>query len=120
MSDEGFISSGNSQNNRILQQVQNDQSFDDTVVDFEQEDSLENPLENYGQEREEKTPIMLGKKVPSVKSNIGYKFERNDPWKEAIAKSRTGKATGKNKYWMNIKDLEDGTFKSINFEEVDE
>ena len=30
----------------INQQIQNDQSFDDTLVDYEQEDSLENPLEN--------------------------------------------------------------------------
>ena len=82
MSDEGLISSGNSQNNGILQQVQNDQSFDDTGVDYEQEDSLENPLENpysYSEEREEKNPIMLGKKVPSVKSNIEYKVKRKDP-----------------------------------------
>ena len=123
MSDEGLISPGNSQNNGIFQQVQNDQSFHDTVVDYEQEDSMENPLENpysYGQEREEKNPIMLGKKVPSVKSNIEYKVKRNDPWKEAIVISRAGKATGKNKYWMNIKDLEDGTFKSINFEEIEQ
>ena len=65
MSTEGLISSGNSQNNRILQQFQNDQLFDDTVVDYEQEDYLENPLENlysYGQERGEKNPIMLGRK----------------------------------------------------------
>ena len=123
MSDEGLISSGNSQNNGILQQVQNDQSFDDTVVYYEQEDSLENPLENsysYGQETEEKNPIMLGKKVPSFKSNIEYEVKRNDPWKEAIVISRVGEATGKNKYRMNIKDLEDGAFKSINFEEIDE
>ena len=38
VSDEGLISSGNSQNNGILQQNQNDQSFDDTVVDYGQED----------------------------------------------------------------------------------
>ena len=123
MSDEGLIFSGHSQNNGILQQVQNDQSFDDTVVDYEQEDSLGNPLENpysHGQETDEKNPIMLGKKVPSVKSNIEYKVKRNDPWKEAIVISRAGKATGKNKYWMNIKDLEDGTCKSIHFEEIDE
>ena len=93
------------------------------MVDYEQEDYLEDPLENpcsYGQEREEKNPIMLGKKVPSVKSNIEYKVKRSDPWKEAIVISRVGKATGKNKYWMNIKDLEDGTFKSINFDKIDQ
>ena len=39
---------------------------------------------------------------------------------EAIVISRAGKATGKNKYWMNIKDLENGAFKSINCEEIDE
>ena len=123
MSDEGLISSGNSQNNGVLQQVQDDQSFDDTVADYEQEGSLENSLENpysYGQEREEKNPIMLGKKVPSVKSNIEYKVKRNDPWKKAIVITRSCKAIGKNKYWMNIKDLEDGTLKCIKFEEIDE
>ena len=67
----------------------------------------------------EKNPIMLGKKVLSVKSTIEYKVKRNDLWKEAIIISRAGKATGKNKYRMNIKDLEDGTSKSKNFEEID-
>ena len=93
------------------------------MVHYEQEDSLESPLENpysYGQEREDKNPIVLGKKVPSVKSNIEYKIKRNDLWKEAIVISRAGKAAGKNMYWMNIKDLEDGTFKSINLEEIDQ
>ena len=47
-------------------------------------------------------------------------MKRNDQWKEAIVINGAGKATGKNKYWMNIKDLEDGTFKSINVEEIDE
>ena len=63
---------------------------------------------------------MLGKKVPSVKSNTEYKVKRNDPWKEAIVISRAVKATDKNKYWMNINDLEDGTLKSKNFEEIDQ
>ena len=101
MSDDDLISSGNSQNNSILQQAQNDQLFDDTVVHYEQEDSLGSPLENpysYGQEREDKNPVVLGNKVPSVKSNIEYKVKRNDLWKEAIAISRAGKATGKNMY----------------------
>ena len=81
-----MISSRNSQNNGIVQQVQNDQSFDYTVVDYEQEDPLENPLENRnscGQEREERNSIMLGNKVPSVKSNTEHKVKRNDQWKEA-------------------------------------
>ena len=44
------------------------------------------------------------KKVPSsFKSNIETKVKRNDLWKEAIVTSRLGKATCKNKYWMNIK-----------------
>ena len=63
MINESLISSGNSQNSGIVQQVQNDQSFDDAMVDYEQEDSLENPLENpysYSQEREERNPIMPG------------------------------------------------------------
>ena len=63
---------------------------------------------------------MLGKKVPSVKSNMEYKAKRNDQCKEAIVISKAGKATGKNKHWMNMKDLEDRTFISINFEEIDE
>ena len=110
MRNEGLISSGNSQNDEIVQHIQNDQSFDDTVVDYEQEDLLENILENpnsCSQEREERNPIMIENKAPSVKSNIEYKVKRNDQWKEAIVISRAGKATGKNKYWMNIKDLKD-------------
>ena len=32
--------------------------------------------------------------------------------------SRAGKASGVNKYWFNIKDLEDGLMKSADFEKL--
>ena len=32
--------------------------------------------------------------------------------------SRAGKASGKNKYWFNVKDLEDDTVKSVDFENI--
>ena len=32
--------------------------------------------------------------------------------------SRAGKASGKNKYWFNIKDLDDNTMKSLEFENI--
>ena len=32
--------------------------------------------------------------------------------------SRAGKSSGVNKYWFNIKDLEDGSMKSVDFENI--
>ena len=33
--------------------------------------------------------------------------------------SQVGKASGKNKYWFNVKDLEDNTMKSVDFENIE-
>ena len=35
-----------------------------------------------------------------------------------MATSRAGKASGKNKYWFNVKDLDDDSIKSVNFENI--
>ena len=34
--------------------------------------------------------------------------------------SRAGKSTGKNKFWLNVKDKEDSSRKSLNFEKLSE
>ena len=39
-------------------------------------------------------------------------------WHAALVLGRAGKATGKNKYWINIKNLCDNTLQSLNLEEL--
>ena len=35
-----------------------------------------------------------------------------------MATSRAGKASGNNKYWFNVKDLDDDSIKSVDFENI--
>ena len=60
------------------------------------------------------TPIKL------LKSNdhIEYCNPDNDTWEKALVIGRAGKATGQNKYWFNIKNLDTRNFYSIDFNKV--
>ena len=56
--------------------------------------------------------------IPSLKSTITYEDPDTNEWRKAMIISQAGKASGKNKYWLNAKDLEDDTMKSIDFENI--
>ena len=56
--------------------------------------------------------------VPSLGSEVTYEDPDRNEWRKAIILSRAGKSSGMNKYWFNIKDLEDGSMKSVDFENI--
>ena len=58
--------------------------------------------------------------MPKCKCSFEYKIKPTDEWRKATVISRAGKSAGKNKFWLNVKDKEDGSLKSLNFEELSE
>ena len=56
--------------------------------------------------------------VPAIKSKVTYEDPDSREWKRTLVISRADKASGKNKYWFNIKDLYDNTIKSLDFENI--
>ena len=62
--------------------------------------------------------IKLTGVIPSLKSKITYEDPDTNEWRKAMIISQAGKASGKNKYWFNVKDLEDDTMKSVDFENI--
>ena len=64
-------------------------------------------------------PTKASSIAPTIKkSKMTYKDPDSKEWKIALVVSRAGKACGKNKYWFNIKDLDDNTMKSLDFENI--
>ena len=56
--------------------------------------------------------------IPSVRSKITCEDPESNLCKKAMVMSRAAKASGKNKYWFNVKDLNDDSSKSEDFENI--
>ena len=54
-------------------------------------------------------------KLPKSNDHIEYCNPDNDTWEKVLVIGCAGKATGQNKYWFNIKNLDTGNFYSIDF-----
>ena len=48
------------------------------------------------------------------------KIKPTDEWRKANVIRRAGKSTARNKFWLNVKDIEDGSLKRLNFEKLSE
>ena len=71
--------------------------------------------------QEEQTEARQEKQMfPKVKERIKYKLKDEGKWFAAEIIGRAGKRTGKYSAWFNVKDIESGESKSINFELVDD
>ena len=58
--------------------------------------------------------------MPKCKSSLECKLKPTDEWRKATVISRAGNSTGKNKFWLNVKDKEDGSLKNLNVKELSE
>ena len=65
-----------------------------------------------------RNPTKAAGVIPSIKSKITYQESESNLWKRAVVMSRAGKATGRNKYWFNVKDLDNDSMRSVDFENV--
>ena len=57
--------------------------------------------------------------VPKVNDRIKYRLKDDEQWTTAIVKGRGGKATGKNKYYMNVVNEEDNQMKGIHLDRTE-
>ena len=89
-----------------------DENVVDKLADMINQIDLDTDDENN------RNPTKLTGVIPSLKSEITYEDPDTNEWRKAMIISRAGKASGKNKYWFNVKDLEDDTMKSIDFENI--
>ena len=89
-----------------------DENVVDKLADMINQIDLDTDDENN------RNPTKLTGVIPSLKSEITYEDPDTNEWRKAMIISRTGKASGKNKYWFNVKDLEDDTVKSVDFENI--
>ena len=51
-------------------------------------------------------------------NKILYQLPEVEDWLVATVIDRAGKATGKNKWWINVQDSKDKAFSSVNLEEL--
>ena len=58
--------------------------------------------------------------MPKWKCSFEHKIESTNEWRKATVHSRAGTSTGKDTFWLNVKDKENGSLKSLNFEELSE
>lgn len=58
--------------------------------------------------------------MPKKDDIIQYRMTVDDPWVEALVLGRAGKATGRNKDWMNVEDSESGEQKSVDLAQIQE
>ena len=61
-------------------------------------------------EAEDINPITAGR-LPTTGNKIEYKLQNSSTWHAALVLGRAGKATGKNKHCINIKNLSDNTLR---------
>ena len=69
-------------------------------------------------ETEDIYPTLTAGRLPTTGNKIEYKLSNSSTWHAALVLGRASKATGKNKYWINIKNLSDNTLQSLNLEEL--
>ena len=118
-------------------QENEDSDLDDIMIELKKEipQSQENSLETNANvvdeladminqidldtdDEKNRNPTKLTGEIPSLKSKITYEDPDTKEWRKAMIISRAGKASGRNKYWLNVKDLEDDTMKSVDFENI--
>ena len=63
-------------------------------------------------------PTLTAGRLPTAGNKKEYELPNSSTWHAALVLGRAGKATGKNKYWFNIKNLRDNTLHSLNLTEL--
>ena len=81
--------------------------IDEEQIEEEEETQVRGEMEEQGK------PL-----IPTKGSKIRFKMKDSDIIEEAKVLGKAGKATGKNKYWINIEQT-DGKMKSVNLEQLE-
>lgn len=88
----------------------------------EEENTESHPISEYipaaDPDKDDTQNIQHNRKTLKVNDIIQYKLQNTDEWIKATVLGRAGKATGKNKYWYNIKEDVSEEKKSVNLDQV--
>ena len=57
--------------------------------------------------------------LPKVNTKVIYHNPDTNSWNEALILGKAGKSTGKNKTWLNIKNLQDDSHRSVDFSKIE-
>ena len=101
---------------------QHEASSNDNEISRENESNRSTIVQSDDQTHELETedifPTLAVGRLPTTGNKIEYKLPNSSTWHAALVLGRAGKATGKNKHWINIKNLSDNTLQSLNLEEL--
>ena len=102
-------------------EIDEEPEIDESDEKEEEEEQTEEENGSKGEEPSEQKEINNENKVliPPKGSKIKFKMRDSDSFEEAKVLGKAGKATGKNKFWINV-EKENGQLKSLNLEQVDE
>ena len=75
-------------------------------------------LENQQDIAEEENPTISQGKVPMKGNKILYQLPEAEDWLAGTVIELAGKATGKNKLWINVQDSKDKAIRCVNLEEL--
>ena len=79
---------------------------------------MNDELEDQQDIAEEENPTINQGKVPVKGNKVLYQLPEAEDWLAATVIGRAGKATGKNKWWINVQDSKDKAIRSVNLEEL--
>ena len=79
---------------------------------------MNDELEDQQDIAEEEKPTISQGKVPVKGNKILYQLPEAEDWLAATVIGRAGKATGKNKWWINLQDSKDKAIRSVNLEKL--
>ena len=57
--------------------------------------------------------------LPKVNTKVIYHNPDTNSWNEALVLGKAGKSTGKNKTWLNIKNLQNNSHQSVDFSKIE-
>ena len=102
----------------------------DTIVNQENNQSSDSNSQNIANEitsnsnntendiSESAYPVKNYTKLPKINDPIVYINPELNTLENVVIISRAGKAAGKNKYWLNVKIIDTGSFRSVDFSKV--
>ena len=103
-----------------LQNTANDQFFNNETVN-EDNTNIPKDLPELTDEQDQISTIHVKSiktvaDLPKLNQCIQYRIPNSDEWKNVKVTSRGGKVKGVNKFWLNVRDLENETESCVDFE----
>ena len=112
ITDEEIVSVNNSMTNEDISDPTNSISNLSLNKEITESENSDNETDNII------NPIKLTGLLPKINSKIVYHNPETQSWNEALVLSRAGKSTGRNRTWLNTKNLGDDYHQSVDFSSI--